>query len=139
MECRHFETDEVQSDKDFRKISQWTRSVRPRLVVIDENRQYKAFRLLDGSGGEVEVGTAKYPKVELGEAVSPRVMPSQGNRTIKIGRVVDDRLEVEIVKTPRARLACEKWTRAELYKVAKSGSSKVVNYAALDELLADLE
>lgn len=55
--CRHRDVEELQSDKDFREMTEWTRSVTPRLVITDELRQAKIFDLRgdwDGGLGRVE-------------------------------------------------------------------------------------
>lgn len=125
MECRHHSAEEHMDDKAFRKLSRWTPSSHQRLVVVDEARQAKVFRLR-GDMEPVAVGLPVHERFE-GVKVDLRksVMPSQEGRGV--------------------RSSAFKVERAAMYNVRHaSGSgprrgvrtSQVINYEELERALA---
>jgi hypothetical protein len=124
----------VLTDEELSRLGRWKRSVQPRLVIKDEQRQFKIMRLAEkDSYPLVIVGLPQYEPKQLGKAVSPRVMPTAQEHRIKIDR--DG--EVEHVHTNRMRLSCTKWQNPVIYKRTKTGRGGKTTPSTV--ALADLE
>jgi hypothetical protein len=93
------------SDQDLARLGSWKKSAKPRLVVIDEVRQYRVLNLKNESEPLVTVGLPRYEPKQLGKVVSPRVMPTAEPYHVKVDRGG----EVERVPTNQMRLSCSKW------------------------------
>lgn len=127
-ECRHISREEVQDDKDFKELSSWKRSTRPRLVPLDELKQAKLFSLT----GHMDACTAGLGGQErwtgVPVALRKAVMPSQDAAGRQGMRNCSRKLEaasIYIVSRPRTAGA------ARTPKAAQ-----VIDYAELEKALA---
>ena len=123
QECKHPITcEEVQDDKAFKKIRKFEPGERKRndlnpVEVADEVRTSKLLGTIKNDWDNVSVGLPEHNKF-TGMSVTPRDMPSQFNKTV--------------------RLAVHKWARAEFYNVRPQKTSGVVDQAELAKVMAEL-
>lgn len=129
--CRHEDRGELQDDKEFRKLTRWTRSSHQRLVPLDEMRQAKLFNLT----GHMDACTAGLPSQErwTGVPVTLRksVMPSQDARGRQGMRNCSRKLEVASMYAVSRRSAGTTGGRAPR-------ATQVIDEAELEKALREI-
>lgn len=82
LPCKHYDAEELQNDKEFKKLSSWNRSVSPRLVIIDEVRHCKVLSLR-GDMDPVTVGIDRETWIGGVIEMDKSVMPSQDGMGVR--------------------------------------------------------
>lgn len=115
--CKHYSITELQSDKDFRELSEWTRSVEPRYIIADELERAKVLNLVgDWQGGPGQV----------------KARPIERHEHVVVAEVKSSGLWM--------RSATQKVERAAMFQVSRSRStrSNKCDEVALAAVLAEL-